>query len=392
MPTIHYTRGLGDSGPRVFLAIPTGSGSVSAHTLKGVFEAATMFGVGDIRCDLHIEAGNCHVDDARNSAVREFLKTDCTDLVFIDDDVGFEPENLYRLVTLDRDVVGGVYPKKDDAEDFPVFLDGGPLYAEADGCVEVQGLPTGFMRIRRHVLEKLAEQAQSFIGQAGDTLPYHVIFERTITGGRRWSGDYAFCQKWRALGGKLYTDPEMMFTHTGAKTWGGSLGAFWRRKHGVDPLTLAPNPKAFEELWLAHDNRQWSAKPPLLAKLWELARDGIVLETGSGLSSYVMARAGAEVHCLEHDPAWAARTRELCKGLNVTVHEMPLKDGWYDGEIPVRPWTLAVNDGPPRTLGNRLKLYEHVGDCPVIADDVDEAHAALLGGEATDGFCIGKAA
>ena len=389
MPTIHYTRGLGDTGPRVFLAIPTGSGCVSAHTLKGVFEAATMFGVGDIRCDLHIEAGNCHVDDARNSAVREFLKTDCTDLVFIDDDVGFEPEDLYALVMADADVVGGVYPKKQDETDFPVFLEGGPLHGK-NGLVEVQGLPTGFMRIRRHVLEKLCEGAESFIGQAGDPIPYHVIFERVIDGNRRWSGDYAFCRKWRALGGKLYAMPEMKFTHTGLKSWSGSLGAFWRKKHGVDPLTLAPDPKAFEELWEQHGN-PWSARPALLAKAWEMARGGVVLETGSGLTSYVMGRAGAEVHCLEHDPEWAAKTRKLCEGLNVTVHERPLESGWYAGPLPDRDWTLLVNDGPPRALGDRLKLYQHARG-PVIADDTDDAHVALLNGIAEQGFCTGIAA
>jgi acetone carboxylase gamma subunit len=39
-------------------------------------------------------SGNCHVDDARNSVVREFLASDCTELVFIDADVSWEPETL----------------------------------------------------------------------------------------------------------------------------------------------------------------------------------------------------------------------------------------------------------------------------------------------------------
>lgn len=390
MPVIHYARGLDKPGPRVFLAIPTGSGSVSAPTLMGVFEAAQLLPAVGIRVDLHVEAGNCHVDDARNSAVREFLKTDCTDLVFIDDDVGFDPDDLRKLILADADVVGGVYPKKEDVADFPVFVEPGtPLQARADGLVEVHGLPTGFLKIRRHVLEKLAAVSQSFIGQAGDPLAYHVIFERIIKDGKRWSGDYGFCQKWRAIGGKLYTDPEMRFTHTGNKTWGGSLGAFWRKQYGVDPLNLAPHPKAFVELFDNYAN-PWAAKPALLSRLWSEAKDGIVLETGSGLTSYVMARAGAEVHCLEHDPEWAAKTRKLCEGLNVTVHEMPLVDGWYAGELPDRPWTLLVNDGPPRALGDRLKLYDHASG-PVVADDVDEAHAALLGGTIEHGFCVGRA-
>src|SRR5690606_1740714 len=118
---------------------------------------------------------------------------DCTDLVFLDADVSWNPDDLIKLIKHDRDVVAGVYPKRSSRDkDFPVHvLPGVALQADSDGLVEVAGAPTGFMKIKRHVLEKMWEKNEhrQFLGSGskpGDP-PYRIIFERTCEGGRRWS-------------------------------------------------------------------------------------------------------------------------------------------------------------------------------------------------------------
>lgn len=343
---------------------------------------------------LSTEAGNCHVDDARNSQVREFLKTDATDMVFIDADVGFRPEDLLKLVSVDRDVVAGIYPKKEDVEDFPVRPIPGALWADADGLVEVEGVPTGFLRMKRHVLEKLRDGAVSFIGQAGDPLPYHVIFERIIAGNKRMSGDYAFCHKWRQMGGMIHVDPEMVFTHTGSKTWTGTLGAYWKRKHGVEDAIRAEKftramdalkagtPAAEDFIALVEGwGNEWAATPELLAHLWGKC-NGRVLECGSGLSTLVMATK-CEVTALEHEPAWASYTQEMLSrhGLTADIACKPLKDGWYD--FAGGSYDTLVIDGPPRLKGNRAIAMERVKAPLVIWDDYESGldNPAIYDGE-----------
>ena len=50
---------------------------------------------------------------ARNYLVDEFLnRSDCTHLLFIDSDIHFNPQDIIALLALDKDVVGGPYPKK----------------------------------------------------------------------------------------------------------------------------------------------------------------------------------------------------------------------------------------------------------------------------------------
>lgn len=407
MPVMTYIRGAGDPSPRIFIAIPANAG-IHVPCVASLVSAIPVLHDAGIAVDFCFEAGNCHVDDARNSLVRQFLKTDCTDLVFIDSDVGFRAEDLLKLVTLDRDVVAGVYPKKQEEEDFPVYTGSGvELRAEADGCVEVLGAPTGFMRIRRAVLEKMVEafkhrqfQGQSY--QEGDA-PYTLLFEREIADGRRWSGDYNFCRRWIALGGKVYVHPEMSFTHEGLKEWKGRLGDFWRRVHGVTKdlqskafdaaldRCKAGNPTiedfvALSEGW----NNPWAGGPELLETAYYIARrvEGPILECGSGLTTLVMAAAGAEVHALEHEPVWASYTASRLKkaGLSAEIQCAPLEDygdfEFYDTEKLPEHIGAVICDGPPRTTkGGRTgvkTLMGRINGAVVVLDDpCDETMNAL---------------
>ena len=49
---------------------------------------------------------------ARNYLVDEFLRSGFTHLLFIDSDILFNPEDVLALLGLDKDVIGGPYPKK----------------------------------------------------------------------------------------------------------------------------------------------------------------------------------------------------------------------------------------------------------------------------------------
>ena len=50
---------------------------------------------------------------ARNYLVDEFLhRSDCTHLLFLDSDISFDPRDVIALLALDKDVIGGPYPKK----------------------------------------------------------------------------------------------------------------------------------------------------------------------------------------------------------------------------------------------------------------------------------------
>ncbi|MCP4303664.1 MAG: hypothetical protein GY788_02040 [bacterium] len=376
---------------KVFLATPS-RGSVEAeqsHSLA--LSMVALLQAGIVAEPAHL-AGETHVDDGRNLLVAEFLDSDCSELVFLDADVHWQPEDLVRLcLPPTGDIVAGVYPLKDDELEFPYLpLKGAAI--SSDGLLEVEGAPTGFMRIKRVVLERMA-QGLNFETRDGKTLP--LIFERTLEKGTRWGGDYAFCRAARLLGFSAFVIPDMKLGHVGRKMWTGNLGDFLELQAGRMPRRFY---KAIEELQglgaesdgadaiarmvEAWGNPKYTAPASMIAAAFHSAKvgDGPVLETGSGLTTLALGASGAEVHTLESDPVWWQRVDRLLRqaGMNnVHLHYAPLSmaTGWYNIADPLQKrFGLVVCDGPEHRAGKREPLWStmqsQIDDAVWIIDDV----------------------
>jgi hypothetical protein len=257
------------------------------------------------------------------------------------------------------------------------------------------------MKIRRDVLEQMVEKFKhrQYLSTNPDDehqdVPYTVLFERVFEEGHRMSGDYGFCFKWRAMGGKIYVNPDWYFVHEGAKEYGGgTLGDWWRTKYGayeqivLDQVKQAKegkklDPTFFKALVCWADN-DWSATEEFLFSVYNAALHvkGPCFETGSGLTTICLALAslktGNRTISLEHDPNFLAKTENMLRllGLNAEVRFAPLKDmdggKWYDaGELP--NFALAVCDGPPRKYG-RSNFYrlEQIRNAVILADDMSD--------------------
>lgn len=388
MPQMMHLRGENPGG--ACLAIPT-YGAMSPAFVYALAASIRALTEAKVPHEILMLAGNCHVDDARNSIVRRFLETSCSDLVFIDADVTWSANDLMRLLSYERDVVAGIYPLKQDAEAYPVrHLATKELWAEADGLLEVEAVPTGFLRIRRSVIEALASISLEYNEQEGDTTLTPLIFERRTEGHTRFSGDYVFCRKWREVGGRIFIDPEMRFEHSGEKAWKGCYGAYLRRQNAVPMPGLRLIARGQETPEILKDLRaEWgnpyAASPDLLTACIAAARKatGDILELGSGLSTLAMAAANPniKVFALEHDPVYLERTRvEMQRqGLtNIVLHFSPLKDygdhRWYADEAS-GPFSLVLVDGPPRDLADRqaLSLHCDLRGADILFDDADSS-------------------
>lgn len=347
-----------------------------------------------IAADWLLHQGDPHVDDARNACVAKFLESGAPKFLFIDDDVGWVPEEFIRFIRHDRDVVAGIYPKKSDEVDWPVRLLPGPLQAEPDGLVRVDNVPTGFLMISRACLEAMSADAVKFNRKDSGRTP--LLFERGVDDGLRWSGDYWWGRKWSDRGGDIWVDPTMTFTHVGLKTWRGCIGDYWREKNGImDPYLDGAfkllqggtvRPEIWEVLSGRSGNYPWCAPDKMMAAAYEMAKAarGPVLEIGSGLTTIIMGMAGAEVYSLEHDIGWFRTTRKRLAryGLsNVHLIYAPLREYSEDSvwhEVPEGlpgAFSLVVCDGPPRTIADRTALWRLMGDAiknaDWIVDDVD---------------------
>lgn len=171
------------------------------------------------------------VDRGRDRAAATLLESDCTHLLFIDADIEFEPESIVRLLAADKELIVGAYRKKNERSEYAVsFTEDAATrleQCEETGAVKIARAGTGFMMIKRVVFERLADAMPEIAYEdhsvAAKPRAMHAFFEHVVRDGRRWSEDYTFCERWRAIGGEVWLDPFITLGHWGPHPWRGSI-------------------------------------------------------------------------------------------------------------------------------------------------------------------------
>ncbi|MBB5753919.1 glycosyltransferase family 2 protein [Prosthecomicrobium pneumaticum] len=240
---------------RVMFATPCYISAVSMNYVVSVFNLTFHCQHFGLDCILHMHSESL-ITRARNRIVIPFLEDpSLTHLFWIDSDITFTPQSVFRLLLADRDVVAGVYPMKAfnwPAEGAPAgmtreqfetrytefpfnpFLDakGDPVVGDdPDGLIQVAEAPTGFMCIKRNVFLRMMQHYPN-LNYVPDgppdnpRAPLHWLFFDCMVdpdSGRYLSEDYAFCRRWRDMGGRIFVDPHAQLEHLGQYTYRGNL-------------------------------------------------------------------------------------------------------------------------------------------------------------------------
>lgn len=215
----------------LFFATPTLSHWVSVEHHVSCMELQAELQKRQIRNVFHQLGGDPYLARVRNNMVSMAYERypDFTDFFFLDDDVGFPVESALRLIEHPADVVAGIYPKKEEPVNFPCDLElvNGKL-VEVGGWYKARMVPTGFLRIKRHVLDKFRDASAEYMDQDGKGGSHKVwnIFQMGFNEqtGAWWGEDYAFCEQWARMGGEIWVDVNIPFTHRGAKKWTANFG------------------------------------------------------------------------------------------------------------------------------------------------------------------------
>ena len=250
---------------KLFIATPMYGGMAHGLYIKSCLDLQTTMAKYGIEIKFSFLFNESLITRARNYLVDEFLRTDYTHMMFIDSDIHFSPQDIIALLALDKDVIGGPYPKKSinwgnvasAARAHPNLepkelenLVGEYVFNVVKGTqsfqvsepLEVLEIGTGHMMIKRHVFEKMREAYPNIhykpdhVGQANfdGTRYIHAYFDTvidykdSITGGgsdRYLSEDYMFCQMWRKIGGQIYLCPWMRTQHIGTYAFTGNMPA-----------------------------------------------------------------------------------------------------------------------------------------------------------------------
>jgi hypothetical protein len=219
---------------KLCIAVPCYSGQMSFQFVNSLLQTYKEFLRIGIPIDFKVAPGLCYADLARNILVDAFLKSDATDLLFIDDDIGFKPEAVLRIINCKEEIVGGIYPYKNEVESYPVnpVTDNkGNYIVNENGLIEVYGLPAGFLRIKRGVLEDYIhahpETKCITSDHAGNVMhSFHNIF-RCRQDAQGWYGeDMEFVHIMNNFGVKVWAMPDIDFVHVGNRTYRGNFQNF----------------------------------------------------------------------------------------------------------------------------------------------------------------------
>jgi len=235
---------------KIMLATPMYGGTAHGGYVCGV---ATLFGLcalKNIPIVIEYLTHESLIPRARNILVKMFLNNpDYTHLLFIDADIQFDGNDILKLLELDKDIVGMPYAKK--------LIDWGSIQQQSQNSqgnlstellkkcglsyilrslpnqdpnspiYEAGEIGTGMMMIKREVFDKMKEAYSDLYALSDDTSrynmediegrKYYLFFETMLDPeNRRYlSEDYAFCKRWRDIGGKIHIYLPVVTTHHG---------------------------------------------------------------------------------------------------------------------------------------------------------------------------------
>jgi hypothetical protein len=167
---------------RLFVAVPMYGGQCAGMFTRSIADLSAICTKYNIPLQLFFLFNESLITRARNYCVDEFMRSEATHLMFIDSDIGFNPQDVIALLAMQSDesaydVIGGPYPKKciswekikqavdkGMADENPNNLEkyvgdyvfnpkGGQREIPINQPVEVLEIGTGFMMVRRKTFE-----------------------------------------------------------------------------------------------------------------------------------------------------------------------------------------------------------------------------------------------
>ncbi len=237
----------------VMLATPAYGGQLHIHYVNSLIQNILYLNANGIETQWFFTGNESLIQRGRNTLAHMFLTDTSHDyLMFIDGDIQFSEDAVYKLIKKDKDLICGVYPKKtlyfDKIKEAAIqgkenFMEYGcsfvlntedtdnHLKLNEEGLVDVIHAGTGFMLIKRRVFEKL----KPYVGKYRNSVIYdkdkdthtmpihHEFFGVSIRDGLLLSEDWFFCEKWIEQGGKIYVDPSIKLGHVGQFMYYGDI-------------------------------------------------------------------------------------------------------------------------------------------------------------------------
>jgi|TARA_R110002153_G_scaffold147426_1_gene298655 hypothetical protein len=213
---------------KVCYLVPCFGGAVFEQFFVSFMKSVIDFQKNGLSFGLETVSNESLVTRARNTLIAKGMANKSnTHFMFIDADISFTSTDIFKLISADKDVIGGLYPKKTYPIEYVFNPLNGDDVVDEHGLQKVRHTGTGFMLIKRTVIEQMFKsytelwyQSDLGLDSALDTFMY-ALFDTVLDEKRKYlSEDWTFCNRWRAIGGEIWVNSTVKLGHSGYHTFG----------------------------------------------------------------------------------------------------------------------------------------------------------------------------
>jgi hypothetical protein len=251
--------------PKMYILTPCFGGICYVNYIDCLVKTLSLFRYFNFDIDVIFCKNDSLVSRARNNLIAKAMSNPkTTHMIFIDNDIIWEPIDIIKLAIADKPIIGGAYPLKSykwdrltDPASIQGFIDkknnsilknmisdsemirfnavnynvnhlSNNLQIEGN-IAKVRHLATGFMMIQRNVVEKMFKAFPStkffddinFLELHENEFAY-ALFDCGVEDGHYFSEDWMFCERWNKMGGSIYLDVTVNLVHSGIEDYRGS--------------------------------------------------------------------------------------------------------------------------------------------------------------------------
>ena len=211
---------------RVMIGSPSYDGKLTVWYVNSLIETMKQADQHNVEIIPIWVSFDALVQRCRNDTLAIAIQQDVDDLIWIDTDIEWQPEWIFRLLEQSVDIVGGTYPKKGDREEQYVLNLGNNtgVVDPVTGLMEVAGLGTGFLRFSRAACRWLWDNSTPYIEREKNNQEKRWAFDVAIRDNDLISEDIWVCRRLADEGGfKIYLDPTITCNHIGEKKYEGNF-------------------------------------------------------------------------------------------------------------------------------------------------------------------------
>lgn len=254
------------NNPQLVILTPCYGGLCYVSYLTCLINTINLFRQLNFPLQIEFCKNDSLVSRARNNLVaRALSNSKTTHIMFIDNDISWDPFDVLKLILADKELVGGIYPlknynwskmttdpnyisqileKKNQSQLASIISDEkmiqcsllnynvnylGNVLQIDNNLAKVKHVATGFMMIKRELFMKMMKSFPStkyvddvnFLRPEENEFAY-ALFDCGVEEGHYFSEDWLFCHRWSKMGNEIWIDVSINLTHTGTEEYSGS--------------------------------------------------------------------------------------------------------------------------------------------------------------------------